>query len=38
MWELRTAVVGDELYYGTGLASSTKQDASPGAIYRIDLA
>ncbi len=35
LWELRTAQVGDDLYFGTGLASSQKQDGSAGAIYRI---
>ena len=37
-WELRTAVVGDELYYGSGLVSDKAQDAGPGAIYRVDVA
>jgi len=35
LWELRTAVVGDDLFLGTGLAGPDKQDASPGAVYRI---
>ena len=35
LWELRTAAVGDSLYYGTGLADSRKQDAAPGAVYKI---
>jgi hypothetical protein len=35
LWELRSSVVGDDLYYGTGLVSNKKQDAAPGGIYKI---
>lgn len=35
LWELRSTVVGNELYYGTGLVSDKKQDAALGAIYKI---
>jgi hypothetical protein len=35
LWELRSSVVGNDLYYGTGIVSDKKQDAAPGGIYRI---
>ena len=35
LWELRSAVVGNELYYGSGLVSEKKPDATPGGIYKI---
>ncbi len=35
-WSAKTAAVGDELYYCTGLATGKAADATPGAIYRID--
>lgn len=36
-WTAKTAVVGDELYLATGMATGKDADATPGAIYRIDV-
>ena len=37
-WAGKLAVVGDDLYYGSGVAQGSKDaDAVPGAIYRVDV-
>ena len=37
-WAGKLAVVGDELYFGSGVAQGGKEaDAVPGAIYRVDV-
>lgn len=36
-WAGKTAIVGNDLYFGTGKRTGAENDRTPGVIYRIDL-